>query len=189
MPFFVIDQQKVPEADKLAWMKQELQEDAPLEEFVGKFVELFGDKLRGQVPQKNACLKLYGLYAEEGRAWKKESDLPPKLLVAFQRVWDPKAPDRCTECGKTLERPGQFCGSVCEHAGAKNTCRGCGAELDRVHPYCRTCKRGASPLRPANTKRSRDQAAQMSMAQRLWFGGAVTKDPDHEAAWKKRRRS
>ena len=189
LPFYVIDQQKMPEADKLAWMRQELQEGASLPEFAMKFVELFGEKLRGQVPQKSACLKLYAAYAEEGRAWRKESDLAPELLVAFQRVWDPAAPDRCAECAKALERPGRFCGSVCEYVGTKTTCRSCGAELDKVHPYCRTCKRGASPLRPANNMRPRDQAAQMAMVQRLLFGGDVSKDPAHEPTWKHRRRS
>ena len=52
LPFYVIDQQKMPEADKLAWMRQALQEGASLPEFAMKFVELFGEKLRGQVPQK-----------------------------------------------------------------------------------------------------------------------------------------
>ena len=189
LPFYVTDQQRMPEADKLAWMRQELQEGALLPDFAMKFVELFGEKLRGHVPQKSACLKLYAAYAEEGRAWKKESDLAPKLLVAFQRVWDPAAPDRCAECAKALERPGRFCGSACEYVNTKITCRGCGAELDSVHPYCRSCKRGASPLRPANNKRLRDQAAQMAMAQRLLFGGEVSKDPAHVPAWKRRRRS
>ena len=86
MPFFDVDLQKVPEADKPAWMRQVLQEEAPLPDFAAQFVELFGDKLRGQVPQKSACLKLYGLYAEEGRAWERRATsrrcswLPPVRL-------------------------------------------------------------------------------------------------------------
>ena len=184
--FFVMDQQKIRDADKLVWLRQELEDDAPLEEFAAKFVELFEDKVHNQATQKSVCLKLYSLYNRVGLTWKKESDLFPKQLVAFQRVWEPEAPDRCAECGKPLEKPGQFCNSTCEHAGTKNTCQGCGADLDPVHPYCRTCKRGASPLRHTNNKRSVDQ---MSMAQRMWFGGAITKDPTHEPAWKSRRRS
>ena len=59
-------------------MTQELQDDAPLEELAAKFVELFADKLHGQVPQKSACLKLYSLYNRVGLTWKKGKRPPTK---------------------------------------------------------------------------------------------------------------
>ena len=79
-PFCVIDQQKMPEEEKLAWVCQELGDGADLQVFAQKWLDLFGEKLRGAVPQKAACLKLYGQYAPEGAeacAWKKECDIPP----------------------------------------------------------------------------------------------------------------
>ena len=188
-PFRVIDVQKMPEADKLEWIKQELQCDVPLEDFAAKFVELFGGKLSGTVPQKNSCLKLYGLYAEEGRCWEKECDLPPKVQVKFRRVWKASASDRCAECGEALDKPGEYCARKgCAHAGMTNICR-CGQVLDNAHPYCGACKRGASPLRGVLSERAQEQQGQMSLLQRLCFGGAMTKDPEHEPAWKRRKRS
>ena len=184
-------------------MRLKIGDNAGLDVFAETYVQLFGDKIAPQ-SQKQLCLALYREYAKiaqtvtqgpykslaeaRKKAYSCEAHIPPWEKQAFQRVWDPAAPDRCAECAKALERPGRGCSSVCEYAGTKHTCRGCGAELDRVHPYCRTCKRGASPLAPHN-KRARDQSAQMSMAQRLWFGGAATQDPAHEPAWKRRRRS
>ena len=50
MPFFVIDQRNVPDDEKLAWVRQELGNDAELPDFAAKFVELFGNKVRGKVP-------------------------------------------------------------------------------------------------------------------------------------------
>ena len=47
-----------------------------------------------------------------------------------------------------------------------------------------SCTRGG--LAPTITG---PRADMLSMTQRLWFGGAVTKDPAHQQAWKKRRRS
>ena len=57
--FWVIDQQKVPEEDKLAWITQEIGKDTSLREFGCKFVELFSDKIRDVCSQKKGVLKLY----------------------------------------------------------------------------------------------------------------------------------
>lgn len=124
MPFYVIDHEKVPDDEKLAWMKQELGSDADLATFVARFLELFGEKLKGAVPQKRACLKLFGTYNEAG--WKKEGDLPPTELEAFQQVWDPKAPTRCRECNSSLPADTPFtmpyCSDKCREAGKRLSC-------------------------------------------------------------------
>ena len=176
---------KLPNSEKVAWIREELGGGADLPEFSRKFLELFSEKLRGPVPQKAACLKLYSMYSSEG-PWRKESDLPPKEQVAFQRVWSPEAPDKCAECGTTLPAPAEYCSPTCERAGCTTRCR-CGSELDPIHPYCGACKRGAPALRHDGDKQA--QADTLSLAQRLWFGGSLTKDPGHEPAWKRRRRS
>ncbi len=63
LPFYVIDQQKVPNDEKLAWMKQELGSDADIWKFGAHFLELFGDKVRGIVPQKTVVFELWQLYS------------------------------------------------------------------------------------------------------------------------------
>ena len=72
--------------EKIEWIRHELGSGATLPEFAAKFLTLFEDKLRGRAPQKSACLRLYARFNPEGRAWKKESDLPPRDLVLFARV-------------------------------------------------------------------------------------------------------
>ena len=83
--------------DKLALVQQEIGKDADLPTFAANFLELFADKIRDAATQKSACLKLYAQYVpkdSEARGWGKESDLLPKALKEFQRVWDPSAPYR-----------------------------------------------------------------------------------------------
>ena len=134
-PFYVADQQKVPDAEKLQWLKQELGADADLPTFSAKFVELFGERLHGRTPQKRACLDLYAKYtrSDNPTTASKESDLPPVDLEEFQKVWDPDAPNRCRECGKALapDAPlGQlFCGMACQAAGQTFICHNCSPPL------------------------------------------------------------
>ena len=151
LPFSVQDHVKWPDEEKLAWIRQELGEGAELEDFAKKWHALFGDKIRGEVPQKAACIKLYGMYAppEEGRAWRNESDLPPETLEPFQRVWNVDAPERCRECSKPSEvahpvrRLGTpYCSPECAHAGLAVVCKECGAKVNPAWAGCSTCKWG-----------------------------------------------
>ena len=194
LAFTVIDQRNVPEDEKLAWMRQELGNDAELPEFAAKFAELFGDKVRGTVPQKAACLRLYGLYRPDVRGWAREHDLPPADQEAFRRVW---GDDRklCRECASVVGEPGKlFCSAECENAGVVAACRKCEAPLDPAWPYCAECKIGsAQPLKvpkgdTALHKGLKRGAKSLATAQRFW-AAARAADPEHEPAWKKRRRS
>jgi hypothetical protein len=106
LPFFVRDFTKWPDDEKTAWIRQELGSDADLPGFARRYLELFADTKKGAAQQKAACLKLFGEYG--GSTWRKECDLPPDELTAFQRVWEPDAPERCCECGKAAPPPGRF---------------------------------------------------------------------------------
>ena len=122
-PFFVTDQTKVPNEEKLRWIEQENGTGADLATFSAKFCELFGEKLHGHTPQKRACLDLFASYSGTATA-KKESDLPPADVEEFQKVWDPEAPRRCRECNKALPVTARtlFCNLACENASKKITC-------------------------------------------------------------------
>ena len=194
LAFSVIDQRNVPEDEKLAWMRQELGDNAELPDFAEKFVDLFGHKVHGTVPQKRACLRLYGLYRPDIRGWDREHDLPPPDQEAFRRVW---GDDRklCRECASVVREPGKlFCSAECENAGVVAACRKCEAPLDPAWPYCAKCKIGsAQPLKvpkgdTALHKGLKRGADSLAIAQRFW-AAARAADPEHEPAWKKRRRS
>ncbi len=200
LPFYVVDQVKVSEADKLAWMQQELGDDVKLPTFAEKFMELFGDKLRGGVPQRAACLKLFRQHAPDStRAWKtegdhqpKESDLPPADREAFLRVWDPSV-KCCRDCGTRHERRGGYCSDTCAGGYCSDTCAAAG-----VIVACRECKATLDPATLVPTTPARPCAFcgpkggkrghGLLVAQRTWFCGRRP-DPEHEPAWKKARRS
>ena len=196
LPFYVIDQAKVPETEKLAWIKQEIGRQADLQNFATKFLDLFGDKLHGTVPQKNACIKLYSQYAPEeddARNWEKESDIPPFEREDFQRAWGQTA-RLCRECAKPVPRDvtGFYCSAKCEQAACVYACRKCNKVLeDRVHPYCTDCNGSsrAPRKRPADDafdlQTSRDSLALM---QRVCHTNRQV-DRDHTPAWKLRKKS
>jgi hypothetical protein len=204
-PFYVIDQARASDGDKLLWIRHELGDGADIATFGKKMVELFGKKLRGDMTQKSICLRLWAEYAPEEKkgdpAWKCESDLPPNVLTAFQGVWDKNAKQRCQECSKELtgkcSRTTRFCSDDCANAGAIMACRRCGMK-DKDFPttqwlFCSNCKVGAAPISRSRHAADKQTPQEVSLAllnkiQNGWFGD-MRKDPEHEAAWKKRRRS
>ena len=199
LPFKVIDQIKVPDADKLAWIQSEIGRDEDLTWFAAKFLDLFGSKLRGDVPQKAACLKLFAAYAGGGAM--KESDLAPTDLMAFERVWKPDAPDRCLECSTVLDARGEYCSNKCRNAGLTVVCTRCqgkaesvsirmpteqGADEVEKHLICTACDRPLVIGTDEIAKWTRNSRRSIAM-----LGGDFkrTFDDAHEPAWKQRRRS
>jgi len=203
LPFKVIDQIKIPEADKLAWIQIEIGRDEDLTGFAAKFLDLFGNKLRGDVPQKAACLKLFAAYASGGAT--KESDLAPTDLMAFERVWKPDAPDRCLECSTVLDAPeegtqssvlGRYCSDKCRNAGVTVVCTRCQGKAESVsirmptevekHLICTACDRPLVIGTDEIAKWIRNSRRSIAM-----LGGYFqrTFDDAHEPAWKRRRRS
>lgn len=198
LPFYVTDQDKVADdqdkvadEEKVLWLRQELGSDATLPEFCAKFVELLGNKLRGPVPQKAACLKLYALYRPDSceAAWKKESDLPPHDLAEFQRIWDSSAPSRCLECGKAIRgvvsNQDLYCSNKCQEAGFVFKCMRCTPEQK-----CRLCTMAPAPQGTGKLDQMlRENQDQIKRMERLLGREKRSADPCHEPAWKKRRRS
>ena len=45
LPFYVLDGQKLADKEKLAWIHQELEEDAGIETFYTTFLDIFADKV------------------------------------------------------------------------------------------------------------------------------------------------
>ena len=193
-PFFVQDYRRWSDEDKIAWIRQDLGGCAEVQEFTRKWLELFGDKTSA-ASQKAAALKLFGLYS--GSPWRKEADLPPAELTEFQRIWDPAAPERCSECSKSAPPPGRFslrrlgrcfCSEACACAGKRLACRCCGGAVDAVAPRCATCSWGLEP-------RSKGQGDfiernELALNKLLRIVRAVEQtDDSHEQAWKKRRRA
>lgn len=200
MPFYVIDQQKVPEAEKLAWIKQEVGHDAGLYTFAVKFLDIFGEKVHGTVPQKNACLHLYGSYVPKGSeecTWKKESDMPPASREEFCSAWG-RLDKLCRECARPrpAARRDFYCSNACAVAGFCYSCPKCHKKLQGLHPYCWDCKAGTAPPKRALSSTAASTSLvetlkrgleSMAMIQRTLFT-SVDKDPDHVPEWKKRRR-
>ena len=186
-PFYVNDLKNIPDDEKLLFIKQELGSSASLEAFAVKFLDLFSNKVHGVIPQKAAVLKLFREYSSDS-SWTRVSEIPPEIRVDFQRVWNPDAPSLCLECGKKAKEA--FCSAECRFAGLRELCRFCEREV--VNSFCDTCRVGslASNARPALNAPSHNftQRDMLDLAQRTWCC-TVSKDAQHEAAWKRQRRS
>ena len=150
LPFFVTDQIKVSDEEKVIWIRQELGSGATLPEFCAKYIDIFSDRKVGAIQQKCACLKLYAQYrpGSEEASWAKEGDLPPRAMEEFQRVWNPNAPSRCHECRKPLEGKAsirdRYCSSKCRDAGFVVRCTRCTPEQK-----CKFCTLRAAPSGPS----------------------------------------
>jgi len=184
LPFYVFDQQKMSDDEKLEWLLQELGHHADLQEFAAKFIDLFGDKIKTESQQKSIALKLFSKYS--GCEWKKESDLTPDVLEQFQRIWHPDAPSRCRECGKAIRAEGSmrelYCDTVCKAAGFTLHCTRCeGAEN---YQPCTLCM----PLPPWQERWGsvRDSGEELLKARRFWYTRRVKTG---EPSYKLRRRS
>ena len=203
--FQVIDPPKPSDGEKLAWLRQELGGNADLLDFARKYLELFRSKVSMEAVQKASVLRLYRQYA--GGGWAKESDLPPAILTEFQQIWNPDAPERCRECAKALVGAHPithlFCSKGCERAGKVIACARCGSAEHLTESewgyHCAACSvraapRARDPKRPRSKEpgdicaRLDDQVRQLAMVSRLW-DVSFTADPDHEPAWKRRRRA
>jgi hypothetical protein len=194
LPFFVVCPKRVPDEEKVAWLRHELGGDADVSDFARKWLELFGDT---SVPamQRAVCLKLFCAYS--GSPWRKEADLPPAELTEFLRVWDPAAPERCSECSRAAPPPGRFpvrkggrpyCSEACACAGQLLACRRCGGAVDAEYPRCASCNWGLAPP----TRALGDALAESELALCKFLRitrCAVRQNDSHEAAWKKRRRA
>ena len=208
LPFYVMDYTHWSDDEKLEWMRQEfaLGQRVDLQTFAFKWMELFSEKVRGSVPQKAACIKLYARYAPDGaeeRGWKKECDIPPFQRRLFQNVWG-QDQDLCIECGKAAapgkEHPvrrlgAHFCSEKCAAAGQISVCSKCGNRVSVEHPHCLDCRWGLpSAHARSSRKRSRlDDALDENENNHAKFARIVRcnskPDPSHEPAWKQRRRS
>jgi hypothetical protein len=194
-PFYVIDNAKLPEAEKLAWVQHELGVGADIGTFAAKFLDLFGGKIRGTVPQKAACLKLFAAYS--GSEWAKECDIPPADRELFIRAWGEEH-GICRECGSTAS--GLFCSRECETAGATAVCRQCKTSLDSWFPHCPDCSVGNGPSEGLLAYRDRvctpgsfeatmkRRVETLARAHRIW-SSELARTEGHEPAWKRRRRA
>ena len=161
-PFFIVDQEKIKEDQKLEFMRFELGGDgADLATFAKTWMEVFKGKVKGKVSQKNAVLGLYAEYAEIGKEWRIEKNLPPEEKEQFQRVWDPDAPRLCRTCGKALPQGTQdFFHASC----MKNKfCRKCGtkSQMNKHCWYiCPTCPAPSGAEAPSPSAQDNRELAQ-----------------------------
>ena len=62
LPFYVLDGQKLADTEKLAWVRQELEENADIEAFCKTFLDIFADKFTTAVAQKKTALRLWCMH-------------------------------------------------------------------------------------------------------------------------------
>ena len=113
-PFSVVDSTKMPESDKLEWLRAEFEpegtavtlEDLP--SFVKMCQVFFHAKT--EKSQKSTIYPLFEKFA--GIPIGKEASLPPALREKLSKLWG-EAKKYCRECGGCIDR-GEFCNDLCE---------------------------------------------------------------------------
>ena len=146
LPFFVLDQEKPNDPEKLEWLLEELDGvDIDIHLFSKTFLKLFGSNYSTETAQKTTVLRLFGKH--QGRKLKKGIDLPPEELEWFELAWNPDAPARCRACsgpvadvraGWHSEAP--YCGDKCKLGVLKLTCKTCEQPSDQVQEGWFICK-------------------------------------------------
>ena len=188
-PFYVSVGTNTSDAEKLAWIRQDIGDCGSLDEFATKYEQLF--PLRRKPGFRQAVLFLFRQYDPESEgAVLKEHELDPLTLTIFRRVFDPDTEQMCLHCGRSVTngsdvREAVTCGRPdcvkSQHSLVDYLCVKCDATLDSEHPYCDTCKIGVP-----NTKRYQ----KFRWYQKLILHGAFrVKQRRTEQLWKRRRRS
>lgn len=110
--FYVHNSKSMRNDLKVEWLRDEIgNNNASLSEFAATYLRLFGDTNLKQ-SLRNGCLKLYRDYNEAFTA-RRECELPPAELEAFQRVFDSAAPSRCRCCSRRVPKGSDFCNQAC----------------------------------------------------------------------------
>ena len=131
LPFYVLDGQKLADKEKLAWIHQELEEDAAIETFCTTFLDMFADKYTTAVAQKKTALRLWCMH--KGRKVITATiDLPADELEWFELAWDAEARARCRGCKGEVagvragfHRDDPYCSEACPTGGSQIVCRTC----------------------------------------------------------------
>ena len=71
---------------KLVWIRQDLGDEATLEDFARKFLEIFGNKVVSAPQQKKTVLELYSKYAPSGS----ENHGPKNAIYHRLKEWHSK---------------------------------------------------------------------------------------------------
>ena len=97
LPFYVLDGQKLADTEKLAWVCQELEENAEIETFCKTFLDIFADRYTTAVAQKKTALRLWCVH--NGRKVITASiNLPADELEYFELSWNAEALAWCRGC-------------------------------------------------------------------------------------------
>ena len=131
LPFYVLDGQKLADTEKLAWVRQELEENADIEAFCKTFLDIFADKFTTAVAQKKTALRLWCVH--NGREVITASiNLPADELELFELAWNAEALARCRGCkGEVAGVPAGFhvrdpyCSERCRVGGMQVVCWTC----------------------------------------------------------------
>ena len=97
LPLNVLDGRKLADTEKLAWVRQELEEEATIETFCTTFLDIFADKYTTAVAQKKTALRLWCVHSER-KVIMASIDLPADELENFELMWNAEALARCRGC-------------------------------------------------------------------------------------------
>ena len=194
LPLYVLSPPKPSDAEKLAWILQEVPGDADICVFCKKFLEIFGSSFSTKTAQQTSARRLWGHHV--GRQIEKGIDLEADELELFELAWDAKARARCRHCKGEVEeiQAAYFHARAPECQRADCTipqahCRACETESEEDAGWhtCKPCQREPLPT-PTGT----DSALLRSLKRQhemLRIHNNVWQTDIGEAAVKKRKRT
>ena len=194
LPLYVLSPPKPSDAEKLAWILQEVPGDADICVFCKKFLELFGANFTTKTAQKATALRLFGIHTK--RQLEKGIDLEADELELFELAWDAKARARCRLCKGEVEevQAAYFHARAPECKRPDCTiiqahCRACETESEEAAGWhtCKPCQREPLPT-PTGTDSALLRCLKRSHEMRRIHNN-VWQTEIGEAAAKKRKRT
>ena len=173
LPFYVLDGQKLADTEKLAWVRQELEENADIEAFCKTFLDIFADKFTTAVAQKKTALRLWCMHNNR-KVITATIDLPADELGWFELAWDAEARARCRGCKGEVAgvRAGYhardpYCSEKCRFGGLELVCNTCKRPATLVGDWrhCGTCERPPPPKR----KKPEDESRNLDKTLNRWL--------------------
>ena len=162
---YVLDGQKLADIEKLAWVRQELEENADIEAFCKTFLDIFADKFTTAVAQKKTALRLWCIHNER-KVITASINLPADELELFELAWNAEALARCRGCkGEVAGVPAGFlhvsdpyCSERCRVGGMQVVCWTYKKHATLVGEWyhCEACG-GLSPLKKRKVECELDQ--------------------------------
>jgi hypothetical protein len=172
---------------KLEWMQgdelKQIVTEEQLPEFAALYTDLFGTAIRSVKDRYQSIFAVFKLHmATMKKVFNitQRAQLSPEINEKLVLAVEKKVIKLCRECAKVIPN-GLYCSTPCKTAALKIQCENCGHDKIEQIPgtVMYSCKKCGVPVATAYS----------SSSSRILNPEELIVNPDHEPAWKQRRRA